>query len=62
MILIIGDKIKYLKSDFISPNKKLIIIIPCPPIPVWSHLRTVHDSELGPFLEYDSYEKRVIWV
>ena len=36
MILMIGDKIKYLKSDFISPNKKSHYYYhsPCPPTPI----------------------------
>ena len=64
MILMIGDKIKYLKSDFISPNKKSHYYYhsPCPPIPVRSSTGTKNCHESEPFLEYDSYEKRVIWV
>ena len=27
IILMIGDKIKYLKSDFISPNKKISLLL-----------------------------------
>ena len=64
MILMIGDKIKYLKSDFISPNKKSHYYYhsPCPPIPVRCSTGTKNCHESEPFLEYDSYEKRVIWV